>query len=361
MSRTDLGGPFDAAHDFLEGVIPYILSELVKNFFESSYFSLVDFYDVIENFDYARVDKNDVPQPFSINTGLNNFQVKLTAAECWVFIRLFPLMFGHLVAQGDEYWDILLILLDYFELLMSFEFHPGTTYTMDNILEHLYKKISDKLLELRSKPKFHFALHYGLQTRLYGPPRIRFTLRYESKHLAIKQPLNLSKNRKNICLTLANRHQSQLYLRYRDESFLSAQLHSPVGLCEEHIKALRYDVQQLLQPMIGDTDIIYMSYGIKLPDGSFYENDIVLNSEDGKNYVFLKINKIAFYQGEPYVICEECDTVSYSMHYHAYQINPTSKYILIELKCLKTNHVLGMYDINNKIYVPLKFSVLNVL
>ena len=37
---------FDAAHDFLEGVIPYILTSVVIKFVEKSFFTLEDFNDV---------------------------------------------------------------------------------------------------------------------------------------------------------------------------------------------------------------------------------------------------------------------------------------------------------------------------
>ena len=357
------GMPFDAAHDFMEGVIPYILTAVVKKLVGALYFSLEDLNDFIEHFEYARLDKNDMPQPFTIPSGLNNFQIKLTAAECLTFVRLFPLMVGHLIPEDDRIWEIVIILLDYLELLMAFEFYPGTTQRMDNILELLLETIKKEMPEFVLKPKFHFALHYGYQTRLFGPPRTRYTLRYESKHLAIKKPLNVSKNRKNICLTLANRHQSQLLLRYKSETFFPTTDYSPVGLSRVHLKTLLFDYQQLLQPLLGDTDIIQTSHGIKLSDGSFYENDIVLYSIDGgKNHVLLKISKFVYCEGEPFVFCDECDIVTYNMHLHAYEINILENMCkLLKISHLKTNHVLGSYDISNKLYVPLKFEVVNIM
>ena len=122
-----------------------------------------------------------------------------------------------------------------------------------------------------------------------------------------------------------------------------------------------YELQQLLSPIIRDTDILNTSSGVKLPDGSFYENDILLHSNDGKNHVFLRVTKIVFCAGEPYVFCEECITVCYDIHYHAYEIQTGGTYMIIEISRLKTSHVLGMYNINGVWYVPLKFDVVNVL
>ena len=39
----------------------------------------------------------------------------------------------------------------------------------------------------------HYVLHYGSETRNGGPARTRFTLRFEQKNDAIKEPINRSK------------------------------------------------------------------------------------------------------------------------------------------------------------------------
>ena len=46
------------------------------------------------------------------------------------------------------------------------------------------------------------------------------TLRFEAKHCYFKIVFHGSKNRKNICLTLAKRHQMSMYLNYIEEDLL---------------------------------------------------------------------------------------------------------------------------------------------
>ena len=46
------------------------------------------------------------------------------------------------------------------------------------------------------------------------------TLRFEAKHCYFKTVFHGSKNRKNICLTLAKRHQMPIYLNYIEEDLL---------------------------------------------------------------------------------------------------------------------------------------------
>ena len=353
------GIPFDAAHDFLEGVIPYILSSLVAKLVEKNFLTLEDFNRVIETFEYSRLDKKDLPQTQKIDCSLANFRIKLTAGECWVFVRLFPLMFGPFVPEDEEIWRVVRLLSCYFQLLMSFEFHPGMTERMDSTLQCLYGEVLLQLPQCGIKPKFHFGIHYGLQTRLFGPPRFRFTLRYESKHMAIKQPLSSSKNRKNVCFTLAHRHQTQMHLRCKEENFFPRRKVTPVNLKQVHIKCLRYDLQTMLPPT--ESPIISISTGVSLNDGSFYEQDVVLHTdEEHKVDLFLQVVQIVFSCGEPYLFCEELLAVDFDQHYHAYLVKKQGVYRLIHIHGLQTSNIHGLYVIDGKSYVPPKFEM-NIL
>ena len=53
---------------------------------------------------------------------------------------------------------LLLLLLDYFELLMAYDYTTG--YIMDEILQELYSQIRVVLPDFVFKAKFHFALRY---------------------------------------------------------------------------------------------------------------------------------------------------------------------------------------------------------
>ena len=201
-----------------EGVIVDVLTKIIVYCVQSGYFSLADVNEKIKSFPYSRSDKKDEPQPFTISS-LTNFKIKLTAIESWNFLRLFPLMFGECIPRTDIYWKLLGDLLDCVELFTAIKYDEGLTYYMEEKYATFVEAFVNLFPDVNVKPKMHYGIHYGSQTRDAGPARTRFTLRFESKNHVIKQPIIHSKNRVNVCKTLANRHQFRMYLTYKNDDF----------------------------------------------------------------------------------------------------------------------------------------------
>ena len=123
------GFPADVAHDFFEGIIPYFLTNLIVKFVQAGYISLAAVNEQITNFSYAKSDKKDTPKPFTISS-LTTFNIKLTAAECCNFVRLFPFMFGLFVPTTDFYWVFLGDLLDCVELFTAIKYDEALIHTI---------------------------------------------------------------------------------------------------------------------------------------------------------------------------------------------------------------------------------------
>ena len=117
----------------------------------------------------------------------------------------------------------------------------------------------------------------------------------------------------------------------------------------------------MLIPIAGMSYTIYTSRGVKKLDGSYYEDDIVMVGDSDNNYCFVRVEKILYHEGHPYLYCKRYNIVCYSIHYHCYEIKPSKYSFLIDIDNLQANFVLGMYEISNKMYVPLKFHLPNVL
>ena len=112
-----IGGlPSDLAHDFFEGVLVDMLSYITVALINEGHFSLDEFNDKVTSFKYSKVDLTNKPQEFT-KTSLTTFKIKLTAAEMWNFVRLYPLMYGELVPVGNLVWSLLAKILDVVELL----------------------------------------------------------------------------------------------------------------------------------------------------------------------------------------------------------------------------------------------------
>ena len=92
----------------------------------------------------------------------------------------------------------------------------GTVNYLSIIIEEhhsLFKKLyPDKSIT----PKMHYMIHYASQIRKFGPLINSWTMRYESKLRVLKRASRHG-NFKNICWTVAKRHQHMLcyYLNSR--------------------------------------------------------------------------------------------------------------------------------------------------
>ncbi len=152
------------------------------------------------------------------------------ATQMWCLGRFLPLLIGHLVPEGDCFWDNILMLLT----IMDYVFAPVTTADKADYVAMLVEDFLVDFRELyperRLIPKMHYMIHlpswmkwYGLltSTSVYNfsiflsscGPLIRMCcMRYEAKHIYFKHLARVLGNFKNIAKTLANHH--QLYMCY---------------------------------------------------------------------------------------------------------------------------------------------------
>ena len=80
----------------------------------------------------------------------------------WCLARMFPLLIGDLVPEGDKNWENLLNLLHIEEIL----FAPVTSVPLAAYLAILIKDYLENFKELYSRniiPKQHYMVHYPNQ------------------------------------------------------------------------------------------------------------------------------------------------------------------------------------------------------
>ena len=130
-----------------------------------------------------------------------------------------------------------------------------------------------------------------------------------------------------------------------------------VGISIDHLRLLETDVQNLLAPLL-NKEVVSSGTGVHHPNGSYFVNDIVMLEIKNDNYVFGKIQKLFFIRDIVYVLCEEFHVAAFNTHFHAYDVVATGIYVLIKLTELLDYHVLGIYEIEQLMLIPLKHSVL---
>ena len=82
-----------------------------------------------------------------------------TATQMWCLGRFLPLLIGHLVPEGDIFWDNFLMLLT----IMDYVFAPVTSADKADyvgmLVEDFLTDFKDLYPERRLIPKMHYMIH----------------------------------------------------------------------------------------------------------------------------------------------------------------------------------------------------------
>ncbi|RXN31607.1 sterile alpha motif domain-containing 3-like protein [Labeo rohita] len=128
------GYPPDIMHDVFEGVVPIELSLCLTDLIGKTYFTLDVLNHAIKNFNYTFADKTDRPQVIG-----KGFSTKGTiggnAHENWCLIRLLPFLIGSYVPEGDNTWEVLMLLKDIIELVVAPQHTEETLQFLEYLLE----------------------------------------------------------------------------------------------------------------------------------------------------------------------------------------------------------------------------------
>lgn len=196
----------DIMHDVLEGVGPYEVKLVLNSLIEQKYLTLEKLNYRITSFDYGFCDKGNKP---SVISNLRNPEAPMrqSASQMWCLLRLLPTMIGDLIPMDDKHWELLLLLLSCMELIFSPSLTVAATLYLSKIIEEHHCLFLELYPHLHLRPKHHFMLHYPRVIQKLGPLRQFWAMRFEARHAFFKQVSHVTCNFRNICKTMAFRHQ----------------------------------------------------------------------------------------------------------------------------------------------------------
>ena len=146
-----------------------------------------------------------------------------------------------------------------------------------------------------------------------------------------------------------------MYLRYKKVNFFAVKQHCIYGE-NTHLRMLDSDLQKLLQPLLFDREIVYSADGIDL--GSYHCNYIVILKLYNGEYLFGRIEKVFIINDNTYLFCQKYTILEFSGHFHAYNVQTSDRFSLVKVEELLDYHVLGMYLVGGKLFIPLKYHVI---
>lgn len=108
----------DVMHDFLEGAVPQVLSQLFLTLHAEKIISLENICNEIEAFQFGQNDRGNKPQKIN-KIAVRKGRLPGSASERWCLFRLLPLIIGHHIPEGNAHWELYLLCRDVGDVILS--------------------------------------------------------------------------------------------------------------------------------------------------------------------------------------------------------------------------------------------------
>ena len=207
------------------------------------------------------------------------------------------------------------------------------------------------------KPKAHFLQHYPQMIERFGP--LVKTLRFEAKRNYFKTAIQCSKNRKNVCFTLAKRHQMLMYLHYQKSNLLLHDEPEAISIKEVPIEALEQPISEILRQNLDIyvSDLLLQAKAVVFEGQRYNVEEVVVVGFHDDEPLFGYIRSIWHFKSGIYDLCDLIIIIRFNPHYNSYEVLLSAVLDLVNLKNLFDFHPLGVYKINNTLLLPVHHSI----
>ena len=264
-------------------------------------------------------------------------------------------MLGLKIPVGNEVWACLIHFAQLLERLCANSSTHSDLVILESEIKSFFSEFIGLFPEVNMKLKAHFLIHYPTIIRRFSP--LVKTLRFESKHSYFKSSLSGNKNRKNVWLSLAKRHQYMMYLHYSKEFLLEHNCPRGVGTMEVCTEAFNRNEQvELLRALsLKIDDILTKTHAVYYKGQRYTSEEAVLIGISRDDYQCGLIGFAILFRGVVSIFCEVLKTVCYNFHYNSYKL--LEQYFLIDMGRLLDYHPIGIYKVGLKSFVPLRHFV----
>lgn len=193
----------DLLHDFIEGVLAYVIFALVKYFVQvKGYFDLHFLNEKISNLKFGQEESYNKPSPI-LESRLNETTFKMSASETLTLFYFFGICVGDKVPEDDVHWKLYKKLRKILDILMS----PHILRSDVNTLEKLVHKHHQLYIRLFGSLtiKFHNLIHYSKLLQQNGPAVHFWTMRFEGYHRKLKLHTAAPSGSVNLKMTIATK------------------------------------------------------------------------------------------------------------------------------------------------------------
>lgn len=353
----------DVMHDLLEGVGPYELKLILCSLIEDKHLTLEKLNFRITSFDYGFPDLKNKPSVIGRHELKNpEGAMHQSAAQTWCLLRLLPCMIGDLIPEENKHWELLLLLLECMELIFSPSLTQEAAVYLAAIIDEHHSLFLELYPNLHLRPKHHFMVHYPNAILKLGPLIQFWSMRFEAKHGFFKRISHVTCNFKNICKTMAFRHQMmQCYSLLSGSVFKSE---TEVGPGHSTLLAVMDgfgNVQSGIEDFPPFTETFIPAW-IRV-NGTQYKPGMTVflsYTADGEPQFGL-VKKILVLDHSVKLVVQKWDTVGFERHFFAYGVITTTNVFAVDLSSLLDHHPLhavqSYRDNDICLYVSLRYRI----
>lgn len=330
------GLPPCLGHDLFEGIVSSDLALFINHLVtKEKHFSYLELNRRINGFKYLSNDASNKPCEVAPGAG----KLSGHAVQNWCFLRMLPVIIGDKINKASDVWQLILQLREIVSLICAPKITAGQITYLSVVIEEYLQTRKQSFEEHPLKPKHHYLSHYPDLIVKFGPLIRLWTLRFESKHSYFKQCARKLHNFRNICQSLAERHQLL-------QAFLSAgSLFPPDVVVDKGTEFFASDYNDNIQQSVAHLDLD--------PANTLITNDVTMKGTKYKSnmYVFIghnddgllvgKIKKIIVFKNSVvFFICEIHQAVRLPSidSYHTSPV-PSSYY------CVKAEELLDFFPL----------------
>jgi hypothetical protein len=332
----------DAMHDILEGSLQYEIKLVLQQFITvDKKFTLNELNSRILAFAYG-LDSKNKPQPISTDrlTGKEK-KLGMNASQAWCFGRYFCLLIGDLVEDCNCYLHLVHLLIDICDIIFAPVINVSLTHYLEEIISSHHALFRELFPNSPLIPKQHFLIHYPSKIRKLGPCVQYWSMRFESKHASAKEFCRVTHNFQNICKSIAWQQQIRLCTDWMSIQYISAVdvgTGSAVLPCTLSVPDLVF--QEAGIPLFEE---IYLANYVKVCGSKYKTGDVVILSFENDWPTFGAILHIMHASGKVTFVVQKLFTVTYSSHYHAYEVERTDDRTAVGYLNLADWHPLSLH------------------
>lgn len=331
----------DVFHDFNEGFLHAELIFFIGEFMKQGFFD-VETLNIRKNtFEYYTISERKNMCVNIQKSHLKKKKLKMSGSEIATFFKYLPIFVGEFVPSDNETWKLLLLLYR----MMNFSYKDSFTEREISELSDIISKHHTLYKSLTGKPltfKHHVVTHYPTVITEISPPKKMSTIRMEGFHRISKAYTSHTSSRKNILLSLAEKHQYyHIHEVTKIKSFKPPQVHSEI--C--NIDGLSEIRNPSFLCLVGEKKISYYKQLTHF-DVTYKTTNVIKESE-----LFLQIDHIVKFNENIYLVCSELKINSIDSHLSVTTVE-------VQFNCDHT--IIKSENLNSIPYSCFEYNVKNV-